>query len=70
VLHRNIRGEGLLRALTALLGSDTTVRLVDGLRCPRCGTAIHLHPEETDIGWRILCSGCHGDILVVESDVP
>jgi hypothetical protein len=63
-------GEGLPRTLTAILGSDTTVRLVDGLRCPRCRTAIRLDPEKTDIGWRLLCAGCHVDILVVENDVP
>jgi hypothetical protein len=67
--QKNKAAEGLLRTLTAMLGSDITIRLVDGLRCPRCQAGIHNDAELTDDGWRLLCRECHVDILVVEGDV-
>jgi hypothetical protein len=70
MLHKNIKAEGLLRVLTAVLGSDVTIRLVDGLRCPRCQAGISNNVELTDDGWRLLCRGCHTDILTVEGEVP
>lgn len=54
------------RTLAVLLGSDTIVRLVDGLQCPRCKAGIHNDAELTDDGWRLLCRGCHVDIITVE----
>jgi DNA-directed RNA polymerase subunit RPC12/RpoP len=69
MLHsRNIYAEGLLRALSAILG-PRTIRLIDGLRCPRCGSKIVNDPEETDHGWRLLCRECHIDILAVDGNV-
>jgi ribosomal protein L40E len=67
-LHRNTKAEGLLRTLTALVGENTTVRLVDGLVCPRCSARLHNDAELTDDGWRLLCRKCHADVLVVEDD--
>jgi hypothetical protein len=57
-----------LRRLQAAVLHNRTVRIVDGLRCPYCDTTIRASdPEETGNGnWRILCGGCHRDILVVE----
>jgi hypothetical protein len=65
MLHKNIYAEGLLRALAVVLG-DRIIRLVDGLRCPRCQAEIRNDPEETDDGWRIICHGCHRDLFVIE----
>jgi uncharacterized protein YbaR (Trm112 family) len=69
MLHKNIYATGLLRTLTAMLGSRT-IRLIDGLCCPHCRAEIRNYPEETDAGWRLLCPGCHGDLLVVEDEEP
>jgi uncharacterized protein YbaR (Trm112 family) len=69
MLHKNIYGTGLLRTLTAMLGSRT-IRLIDGLHCPHCHSEVRNYPEETDTGWRLLCPGCHGDLLVVEDEEP
>jgi hypothetical protein len=67
MLQKN-KAEGLLRTLTAMLGSDTVVRLVDGLQCPRCQAHIHNDAELTEDGWRLLCRECHVDILTVEGE--
>jgi hypothetical protein len=70
MLQKNIQAEGLLRVLTAVLGSNTVVRLVDGLRCPRCQAGICNDAMLTNDGWRLTCRECHVDILAVEGDVP
>jgi hypothetical protein len=68
MLHKNIKAEGLLRTLTALVGENTVVRLVDGLVCPRCSARIHNDAQLTEEGWRLLCRECHVDILTVDGD--
>ncbi len=44
------------------------VRLVDGTRCPHCGQS--LHPTGVSIAdfgeVRLVCHGCHRDVLSVE----
>ena len=69
MLQKNIQAQGLLRTLTALLGSSTVIHLVGGLQCPRCQSHIRNDPEETGDGWRIVCGSCLVDILAVEGDV-
>ena len=39
--------------------------LAPGLRC-RCGTVVENDPEVTDDGHRVVCRGCHQNILSVE----
>jgi ribosomal protein L40E len=74
MLQKNVYAEGLLRTLTALVGRNAVVRLVDGLICPRCQARLHNDAEQTEDGWRLLCRKCHVDILTVEgechSDIP
>jgi hypothetical protein len=67
MLTPNIVHHAMLRLQAAVL-HNRTIRIADGLQCPSCGTAIRTtDPEDTDNGnWRIVCSGCHRDILVVE----
>jgi hypothetical protein len=69
MLQKNIKAQGLLRVLEAVLGFHTVVRLVDGLQCPRCQARIHNDAELTDDGWRLTCRECHVDILAVEGEV-
>ena len=46
---------------------DGDFRLVAGLRCPCCGGELRCDPEPTGDGsFRLICVGCHGDVLVYE----
>jgi hypothetical protein len=68
MLTPNIVHHAMLRLQAAVL-HNRTIRIADGVSCPACGTAIRASdPEETDGGWRIVCSGCHRDLLVVDED--
>jgi hypothetical protein len=43
------------------------VRIADGVSCPACGAVIRAcDAEETNDGVRIICHGCHRDLLVIE----
>ena len=54
------------RMQSAVLPDGNTVRLVAGLHCP-CGRELRCDPEPMgDGGFRLLCAGCHGDVLVYE----
>ena len=67
MLVPNIPYHALLRLREALL-RNRTVRIADGTSCPTCGTVIRTtDPETTNDGWRIVCSGCHRDLLIEES---
>jgi hypothetical protein len=66
MLTPNIVHHTMLRLRDAVL-DDRTIRIADGLSCPACGTVIRAtDPEETNSGWRITCSSCHRDLIVVE----
>jgi hypothetical protein len=68
IIGRTDRHHAMLK-LQATVLRDCTIRIADGVCCPACGTAIRTSdPEETNDGWRIVCSSCHRDLLVVEED--
>lgn len=54
------------RLQSAVLPDGDIVRLVTGLYCP-CGRNLRCDPEPMgDGGFRLLCDGCHGDVMVYE----
>jgi hypothetical protein len=51
-----------------MLSAATTVRLATGMNCPCCSQQIKASDIRADFGHvRLICAGCHHDILVVES---
>jgi hypothetical protein len=70
MLTPNYAFHALLRLDTAVLPNQI-VHIADGLRCPACGTVIRaVDTEEINDGLRLICHGCHRDILVVEELHP
>ena len=64
--HIIFGGNERRRMQSAALPDGNTVRLVAGLHCP-CGRELRCDPEPMgDGGFRILCAGCHADVLVYE----
>ena len=54
------------RLQSGVLPDGDIVRLVAGLYCP-CGRVLRCDPEPVgDGGFRLLCDGCHGDVMVYE----
>src|SRR5580765_6483951 len=50
---------------SAVLPDGDIVRLVAGLYCP-CGRVLRCDPEPMGDDFRLLCAGCHGDVLIYE----
>ena len=60
-------GDSLVRRLQcAVLPDGDIVRLAADLYCP-CGRVLRCDPEPMgDGGFRLLCPGCHRDVVVYE----
>jgi transposase-like protein len=43
------------------------IRLAVSLTCPYCGRALHATDVEQDYETRLICSGCHRDVLIIGS---
>jgi hypothetical protein len=66
MLTPNIIHHAMLRLQAAVL-HNRIVRIADGVSCPACGAVIRAcDAEETNDGVRIICHGCHRDLLVIE----
>jgi hypothetical protein len=47
---------------------DHAVRLAANLRCPHCQRQLHATDIDADLGGvRIICAGCHRDVLTIEA---
>jgi hypothetical protein len=56
----------LLTAIVEQFSSfdDMELRIAGGLKCPRCAATLRCDPETLgEYAFRLLCSGCHGDII-------
>ena len=44
------------------------IRVASGLCCPHCGKPLapHAARHRDQDGWRMVCQGCHRDIIVIE----
>jgi hypothetical protein len=55
-----------LARLSAILPHGRELRIAADMRCPSCGAVLRNYPEPLDDGFRLLCAGCHRDIIVFE----
>ncbi|WP_029582507.1 hypothetical protein [Bradyrhizobium sp. URHD0069] len=55
-----------LARLSAILGDGHELRIAADMHCPSCGAVVRNYPEPLDDGFRLLCDGCHRDIIVFE----
>ena len=57
-------------AMTFAFADNKAVRLAAGTKCPHCDRGLHATSVTVDRNHvRMICSACHGDVLVVE-DAP
>jgi hypothetical protein len=53
---------------SVIYGSNHVVRLAAGLHCPHCQRELRpTDVELSDRGLRVVCQGCHGDLLTTEA---
>jgi hypothetical protein len=44
------------------------IRLAANTKCPHCGRCLHATDVEADFGGvRLICIGCHRDVLIIRS---
>jgi hypothetical protein len=70
MLTPNIPHHAMLKLRAAVLFNHI-IRIAE-FPCPACGTIVGANDPEDDGngGWRLICSGCHQDILISEKRRP